>query len=170
MGGEAMCYSIDLLKIKEIKPMVAKTVEMYGRLDIMVNVAGAVQNKPFLQVTEEDWDRIIAINQKSTMFCIQAAAEQMIKQIPKKVKESGKACKSYGKIINFSSISGRSGRSLQVHYAAAKAAIISITQSAALALAQYNINVNAISPSVVKTSMWELGLREKSKILNRTFC
>jgi len=165
MGGEATGYVINLLNVKEIEPMIAGTVETYGRLDIMVNAAGVAQNKPFLDITEEDWDRIININQKSTTFCVRAAAEQMIKQIPAEVIESGRAERSYGKIVNFSSISGRSGRPLQVHYAAAKAAIISITQSAALAFARYNINVNAVSPSVVKTSMWEYALKEKSRVM-----
>ncbi len=166
IDGEAISYFIDLLNIKEIKPMIARTVEDYGKLDVMVNVAGVAQNKPFLEVTEEDWDRIIDINQKSTAFCIQAAAEQMIRQIPEDVIKSGKAGSSYGKIVNFSSISGRSGRPLQVHYAAAKAAIISITRSAALAFAKYNINVNAVSPSVVRTSMWEYALKEKSRVMH----
>jgi D-sorbitol dehydrogenase (acceptor) len=107
---------------------------------------------------------VVDINQKSVVFCIQAAAAQMIMQIPEEVKRAGCSNQSYGKIVNFSSISGRRGRSLQVHYAASKAAIISITQSAALAFAPYNININAVSPSVVLTEMWEKGVEEKSRL------
>jgi len=165
MGGKAISCFIDLFKIKEIKPMIVDVVKTYGKLDILVNAAGIVKNEPFLQISEESWDRIVALNMKSTMFCIQAAAEQMIKQIPEKVKKSKKTFKSFGKIVNFSSISGRRGRSFQAHYAAAKAAIISITQSAALAFAKYNINVNAIAPSIVKTSMVKQLFKEQSRIL-----
>src|SRR3990170_69250 len=70
-------------------------------------------------------------------------------------KAAGWAERSYGKIVNLSSISGRRGRPLAAHYAASKAAVISITQSAALALAPYNINVNAVCPGVVPTAMWQ---------------
>ncbi len=162
--GRGFAYSINLAEVAEIQPMVHKTVAEFGRIDILVNVAGIVQSKPFLEVTEENWDRIIDINQKSVVFCIQAVAKQMIKQIPDEVKATDRADRSYGKIVNFSSISGRRGRPLQVHYAASKAAIISITQSAALALAQYGITVNAVSPSVVPTPMWEQNDRDKSRI------
>lgn len=161
---QALAYHIDLAKIAGIQLMVDYVVETFGHIDILVNNAGVVQSKPFLDVTEADWDRVIAINQKSVVFCIQAVAKHMIAQVPEDVKVAGKAERSYGKIVNFSSISGRRGRPLQVHYAASKAAIISITQSVALALTQYGINVNAVSPSVVPTPMWEQNDLEKSRI------
>ena len=89
----------------------------------------------------------------------------MIKQVPDEVKKAARANRSYGKIVNFSSISGRRGRALQIAYAASKAAIISVTQSAAMAFKTYNINVNAISPSVVATLMWEQIDKDYSRIL-----
>ncbi|MGH7419956.1 MAG: SDR family oxidoreductase, partial [Candidatus Rokuibacteriota bacterium] len=88
-------------------------------------------------------------------FCLQTAAAQMIAQLPEAVKAAGRAERSHGKIVNLSSISGRRGRPLAAHYAASKAAVISLTQSAALALGPYNVNVNAICPGVVPTPMWE---------------
>jgi len=157
-------YSINLANISEIPPMVEATVKEFGRIDILINAAGVIQSKPFLDVTEEDWDRIIDINQKSVVFCIQAVVKQMIRQLPEEVKAADRAERSYGKIVNFSSISGRRGRAFQVAYAASKAAIISITQSAALAFTQYGINVNAVCPGVVPTPMWEQNDREKSQI------
>jgi len=75
--------------------------------------------------------------------------------VPESVKKAGKADKCYAKIVNLTSISGQAGRPLHPHYAASKAAVISITQSAALAFAPYGINVNAVSPGVVVTPMWE---------------
>jgi meso-butanediol dehydrogenase/(S,S)-butanediol dehydrogenase/diacetyl reductase len=163
-GGQALAYTIDLARIGAIPALIEQSVSAFGRLDILVNVAGILQSKPFLDVTEEDWDRIIAVNQKSLVFVIQAAARQMLAQIPPAVRAANACQQSFGKIVNFSSISGRRGRPLQVHYAASKAAVISITQSAALAFAPF-LNVNAISPSVVPTPMWEQNDREKSRIL-----
>lgn len=164
----AMAYGVDIASVAEIRRMVDSVVAEFGRIDILVNCAGVVQAKPFLEITEDDWDRILDINLKGATFCIQAVAAQMIRQLvawpraalaagqaPEQVKMAERADRSYGKIVNFSSISGRHGRALQLHYAASKTAIISITQSAALALAPYNINVNAVAPGVIPTAMWE---------------
>jgi NAD(P)-dependent dehydrogenase (short-subunit alcohol dehydrogenase family) len=79
----------------------------------------------------------------------------MVAQIPDEVKAAGRAERSYGKIVNFSSIAGRRGRPYAAHYSAAKWAAISITQSAAGYLAPYNITVNAVCPGVVPTPMWD---------------
>ena len=166
LGRRAIPYQINLANIDEIQPLVEKCDSEFGQIDILVNCAGICQSKPLLEVTEDDWDRIININQKATAFMIQKVAAQMIKQIHGEVKATGKADRCYGKIVNFTSISGRHGRALQVHYAASKAAIISITQSTALALAPYNINVNAVSPSVVLTGMWEKNAEEKAHLFS----
>ena len=117
-------------------------------------------------MTEEDWDRVVDTNLKGTVFCMQAVGRQMIRQVPPEVAAAG--CgpdRSYGKIVNFSSISGRHGRSVQMAYAASKAAIISVTQSAALAFSPYNINVNAVCPGVVPTPMWEQIDRDRSRLM-----
>ena len=163
-GAPALAYAIDLARIGDLPALIERTVREFGRLDLLVNVAGILQSKPFLDVSEDDWDRIITVNQKSLVFLIQAAARQMLAQIPPAVRAAHACERSYGKIVNFSSISGRRGRPLQVHYAASKAAVISITQSAALAFAPF-LNVNAVSPSVVPTAMWEQNDRERSRIL-----
>ena len=165
LGRRAVAYSIDVANVSEIQPMVDRTVAEFGQIDILVNVAGVAQTKPFLEITEDDWDHLIDINLKGTVFCIQAVGAQMIKQVPDEVKKAARANRSYGKIVNFSSISGRRGRALQLAYAASKAAIISVTQSAAMAFKTYNINVNAISPSVVATPMWEQIDKDYSRIL-----
>ncbi len=159
----ALACRINLANVAEIQPMVDAVTAEFGRIDILVNSAGVVQSKPFLAVTEEDWDRLIDINLKGLFFCMQAVGAQMIEQVPDEVKAVGRTDRSYGKIVNLSSISGRRGRAYQVHYAASKAAIISLTQSAALAFTPYNINVNAIAPSVVLTPMWEKNVQDKSR-------
>jgi meso-butanediol dehydrogenase/(S,S)-butanediol dehydrogenase/diacetyl reductase len=175
LGVRALHYPVDVSDAAAVQSMVGDVIGELGHIDILVNNAGVAQTKPMMKLTEEDWDRVISVNQRGTFFCTQAVARQMIQQIPEELRgeetpadimtidsvekesrgnaESDRA--SYGKIVNLSSIAGRRGRPLSTHYAASKAAIISITQSAALALAPYNITVNAICPGIVPTPMWE---------------
>ena len=162
-GRRALAYQLNLANVEEIQPMVDRVVAEFGRIDILVNSAGIVQSKGFLDITEAEWDRVLDINLKGLFFCTQTVARQMIVQVPDDVKAAGKTDRSYGKIVNLSSISGRRGRSYQAHYAASKTAIISVTQSAALAFTPYGINVNAIAPSVVLTPMWEQNIKDKSQ-------
>lgn len=161
LGGKSLALVVDISKPAEITALVERVAKELGPIHVFVNTAGIVQTKLLLEVTEADWDRVIDINQKGTAFAAQAVGAQMIRQVPEAVKKAGRADRSYGKIVNFSSASGRRGREYQLAYAASKAAIISITQSAALAFAPYGINVNAIAPSVVLTNMWEQNNREK---------
>ncbi len=154
-GQRALAYPVDVSDVAAVGRMAADVMQAHGQLDILVNNAGVMQTKPMMELTAGDWDRIITVNQRGLFFCLQAVAAQMIRQVPEEVKAAGRAPRSFGKIVNLSSISGRRGRPLATHYAASKAAVISITQSAALALAPYNINVNAICPGVVATPMWE---------------
>jgi NAD(P)-dependent dehydrogenase (short-subunit alcohol dehydrogenase family) len=178
---------VNITSRAEIQSLVDQVVAQFGRIDILVNAAGIAQTKPFLELTEDDWDRVIDTNLKGTVFCMQAVGRQMVRQIPPEVAAQGRvalhteeqgqdalatrrqgqdalATCSYGKIVNFSSISGRRGRSVQMAYAASKAAIISVTQSAALAFSPYNINVNAVCPGVVPTPMWEQIDRDRGRI------
>lgn len=161
-GGEAESFAADIAHADSAAELVERIWRRWGDLRILVNCAAVLQNKRFLDITEEDWDRVMGINLKSVVFCSQAAAKKMIAAGPPQ-GEAGEA--SAGKIVNFSSISGRRGRALQLHYAASKAAVISLTQSMALALAPHRINVNAVAPSVVRTPMWEQNEREKAQVL-----
>ncbi len=164
LNRRALAHPVNVACPTEIQALVERTVAEFGRIDILVNVAGIAQTRPFLELTEEDWDRVVDANLKGTVFCMQAVGRQMIRQIPPEVVAQGRADHSYGRIVNFSSISGRRGRSLQMAYAASKAAIISVTQSAALAFSPYNINVNAVCPGVVPTPMWEQIDRDRGRI------
>ena len=197
LGGRALAHRIDVARPAEIQALVERVVTEFGRIDILVNVAGIAQTKPFLEITEEDWDRILDVNLKGTVFCMQAVGRQMIRQIPPQgqgessrgegvpplpvagilpalrgrdaldTEEQGQdaPATNHGKIVNFSSISGRRGRSLQMAYAASKAAIISVTQSAALAFSPHHINVNAVCPGVVPTPMWEQIDRDRARFM-----
>ncbi len=165
LDRRARSYALNVAHPAQIESMVGRTIVEFGRIDILVNAAGIAQTTPFLELTEDEWDRVIDVNLKGTVFCMQAASRQMIRQIPPEAIAAGRAERCYGKIVNFSSISGRRGRSVQMAYAASKAAIISVTQSAALALSPYNINVNAVCPGVVPTPMWEQIDRDRGRIM-----
>lgn len=155
VGGHASAYPVDIANLGAVRQMISEVATQFGHIDILVSNAGLSQIRPFMDLAEEDWDRIVRVNERGFFFCLQAAAAQMIRQIPEEVKAAGRTARCYGKIVNLTSISGQRGRSDSAHYAASKAAVISITQSAALALAPYGINVNAVSPGVVDTPMWK---------------
>ena len=154
-GQRSLPYPIDVTSVKAVQQMIVDVVSHFGHIDILVNNAGIIQVVPMLELTEADWDRVVDVNEKALFFVLQAVAKQMIAQIPETIRASGRASCSFGKIVNLSSVAGRSGRPLQTHYAASKTAVLSITKSAALELAPYNINVNAICPGIVPTPMWE---------------
>jgi len=164
-GVEVKSYRADLADAGDIRRLAAAVCGDFERIDILVNNAGIVVTGSFMEITEEQWDRVIDVNQKGLFFCMQTVARYMIERVPEEVKSAGKSDQCYGKIVNLSSISGRRGRAHQAAYAASKAAVISLTQSAALAFAPYGINVNAVAPSVVLTPMWEQVDRDRSRIL-----
>lgn len=166
-GHAADAVHVDLADVSSIERMVEEAVELFGGVDIFVNCGGIVHNTPLLEITEEEWNRVIDINQRGAAFCGKFVGRQMIMQVPEEVKAAGKSSVCHGKIVQFSSISGRHGRPLQLHYAASKAAVISLTQSAALAFAPYNINVNAVCPGPVRTRMWDVNVAEKGAIYGR---
>jgi 3-oxoacyl-[acyl-carrier protein] reductase len=143
-GARAVPFRADITKISEIKTMVQKAEDEFGRIDVLVNNAGIIYRKNFLTSTEAEFDRIMAVNVKGPFFCSQEVAPLMIKQ--------GK-----GKIINISSISGLaqpSGLSYP-DYAASKAAIIGLTRSLAVNLGP-EILVNAVAPGTIPTDMTAL--------------
>jgi D-sorbitol dehydrogenase (acceptor) len=155
LGTEALAYPIDISDLPRMRQMIAEVVAKFGRLDILVNNAGISNKAAFIDMSETQWDDMQRINQRAVFFTMQAASRQMIAQIPAAEREADRQPFSRGKIINLSSIAGRRGRADALHYSVAKSAVITMTQGAAMALARYNINVNALCPSVVPTRMWE---------------
>ncbi|MDR1896100.1 MAG: SDR family oxidoreductase [Prevotellaceae bacterium] len=129
----------DVTKWEQVKKVVDFTLDRYGRIDILVNVAGIVGQGLVEDITEEEWDRMFDVNCKGTFLFTKYVVPQM------------KANK-YGKIINYSSKSGKTGSALMSHYCAAKGAIISFTQALAYELADYGINVNCVCPGITDNS------------------
>lgn len=153
-GGSARALEADVRRQDQVQAMVDATVREFGSLDILVNNAGAGKIIPFLETKEEDWDFMFDVNCKGLLWCSQVAARVMIDQ--------GRG----GKIINLASQAGRRGEALVLAYCASKAAVISMTQSMALALAEHKINVNAIAPGIVDTPFWVEVDKQFAKLLN----
>ena len=142
-GGNALAVEVDVTDQGSIDALVEGVARETGSIDILVNGAAIFDMAPLLEITPESYERVFAVNVKGVLFATQAVARRMIAQ------ERG------GKIVNFASQAGRRGESLVAVYCATKAAVISLTQSAALALIPHRINVNAIAPGVIDTPMWD---------------
>ncbi len=155
LGVQARTYVLDVGDQKAVQAMVAESAAHFGRLDILINNAGVNERVDFMDITPEQWRWLMHTNVEGLFFTLQAVARQMIAQVPEEIRAAGRAPRSFGKIVNLSSVTGRRGRPNAPQYAASKAAVISITQSAALRLAPYNINVNAVCPGLVETPMWD---------------
>jgi len=143
LGDEASAVRLDVRDSASIASLVSTTVSKLGGIDILVNNAAIFDMGPILEITESSFDRQFAVNVRGLFFTLQAVAAQMVKQ------------RRGGKIINMASQAGRRGEALVAVYCATKAAVISITQSAGLALIKHGINVNGVAPGVVDTPMWD---------------
>lgn len=130
----------DVSKREEVKKLVKFTLEKYRKIDVLVNNAGIDQIKPFMDITDEDWNTMMQVNLNSVFYCTQEVLENMIHY-----KE--------GCIINVSSIWGITGASCEVHYSASKAAIDGMTKALAKELGPSNIRVNSIAPGAIMTDM-----------------
>ncbi|QCX74132.1 Sorbitol dehydrogenase [Streptomyces sp. YIM 121038] len=142
LGERASAFAWDVADTSAAQAMVERVATRFGRIDILVNNAGVFDMQPLLEITEAEYDRVFDINVKGLLFTLQAVAKDMV--------DRG----VHGKIINIASQAGRRGEPLVAVYCASKAAVISLTQSAGLALIRHGINVNGISPGVVDTS-WD---------------
>nr|WP_171904592.1 2-dehydro-3-deoxy-D-gluconate 5-dehydrogenase KduD [Sporolituus thermophilus] len=142
LGRKSVAIQADLVSIDPIPGIIAKTLEEFGKVDILVNCAGIIRRAPAIEFTEKDWDDVINVNQKSLFFMCQAAAKEMMKQ--------GK-----GKIINIASLLSFQGGIIVPSYTASKSAVAGLTKALANEWAAYGINVNAIAPGYMATDMTE---------------
>ena len=130
----------DISKLNEAQQLIEKSLESYGKVDVLVNNAGVTRDNLLMRMSEDEWDQVIDINLKGTFNCIKAVTRAMVKQ-------------KYGKIINISSVVGLMGNAGQSNYSASKAGIIGLTKSVARELASRNITCNAIAPGFIETRM-----------------
>jgi 3-oxoacyl-[acyl-carrier protein] reductase len=140
LGRKALAFKVDVTNSGDVQAMVDKILDNFNKLDILINNVGITKDNLILRMSEEEWDKVIAVNLKGTFVCTKIASKVMLKQ-------------HSGKIVNLASIIGIMGNIGQANYAASKAGIIGLTKSVAKELALRGICVNAIAPGFIKTEM-----------------
>ena len=140
-GFTAFACPTDVSKVDQIQNLVDKTVEQFGKLDVIVNNAGSAVTVNAIDMTEDQWDHVLGLDLKAVIFCAQAAAKQMIKQ------------GTGGRIINIASMCGLVGSKAISSYCAAKAGLLNATKALALEWGKYNITINCICPGYFKTDI-----------------
>jgi NAD(P)-dependent dehydrogenase (short-subunit alcohol dehydrogenase family) len=155
-GRKAMSMTVDVADQRAVQTMVGQVLGAWRRIDILVNNAGFDRGATLLKVKEEDWDAVLSVHLKGTLNCIQAVAPHMIEN-------------RYGKIVNISSIYGKSGGIAAISYSAAKAGILGLTKSVARELGRYQINVNVVVPGLTLTpTIAKMPEKYKKMILDNT--
>lgn len=140
LGVRALAVQADLSELSEARRAVEETVRQFGRLDTLLNAAGTQVRKPLAEITEQDYDYLMSVNQKAVYFLSQAAANEMIRN-------------GRGKIINIASLTSFIGIPNISIYGTSKGAVASMTRQFAVELAKHNIQVNAISPGYFITEL-----------------
>lgn len=153
MGVEVEIFCADVSKYDQCETMVKAVKERFGTIDALVNNAGITRDGLMARMPEEQYDLVIAVNQKSVFNMMKLAGNVMIRQ-------------KHGKIVNLASVAGLYGNPGQINYSASKAAIIGMTMTAAKELGSRNINVNAVAPGFIQTPMTDkLTDEQKAKML-----
>lgn len=142
-GKEFLEITADLTKTDMVDEIINKTIEKFGRVDILINNAGMIKREDALEYSEEDWDNVINLNLRTLFFLSQKVAKQFVKQ------------KQGGKIINIASMLSFQGGIRVPAYTASKSAVMGLTKALANEWAKYNINVNAIAPGYMVTDNTE---------------
>ena len=156
LNRRALCFPVDVANQDQVRKMVDRVLNQWRSIDILVNNAGCDRGGSLLNVKEEDWDAVLGVHLKGTLNCIQAVAPCMIEN-------------RYGKIVNISSIWGKSGAMAEISYSTAKAGILGLTKSVARELGRYQINVNAVLPGLILTPPIEkMADKYKNMIIENT--
>lgn len=146
-------FKADVSRRDEVKELIKFSLEKFKNIDVLINNAGIDQVKPFMDITEEDWNKMLKVNLNSVFYCSQEVLENMI--------HNKKGC-----IINISSIWGITGASCEVHYSVSKAGIDGLTKALAKELGPSNIRVNSIAPGAIMTDMNKDYTEEEIKEIN----
>ena len=155
-GLAASYLWLDIGKVDDIRRGVREAVERFSRIDILVNNAGLYSTVPIPEMSEAEWDRVMAVNLKGTFFLSKEVLAHMVGR-------------RYGKIVNIASLAGkRGGVTSGVNYGASKAGVISLTKYLATYAAPYGINVNAVVPGFAETKMFRMNSPEKIEALLKT--
>ncbi len=151
LGRRSIALDTDVGDLAAIDRMVQAVTATFGRIDVLVNNAGVTRRADIMDLTEQDWDRIMRVNAKGVFFCLQRVAREMI---PRR----------RGRIVNVASIAGKgyAGTSNAI-YAASKGSVISLTRTAAQQLARHDINVNAICPGITVTALSEANVAVRAR-------
>lgn len=140
LGRQAAALTADVSVSDDVTRMVTEAKAALGKVDILVNNAGIARDGLLLRMTDEDWDKVIAVDLRSVFLCTKAVLRDMTRQ-------------RWGRIINISSVSGLAGNPGQANYSAAKAGIIGFTRTIAKEMASRSITVNAIAPGLIDTGL-----------------
>lgn len=140
-GRGAIALPVDITSLGQVQAMVQKVIDAFGTVDILVNNAGWDKIEPFLNNTEETWDKVIAVNFRGPINCFKAVLPHMVER-------------QYGKIVSITSDAGRVGSSGEAVYAGAKGGIIAFSKTIAREMARYKINVNCVAPGPTQTPLF----------------
>jgi 3-oxoacyl-[acyl-carrier protein] reductase len=152
LNRQAMAIMADVSSTADVNKMVETAIATYGKVDILVNNAGITRDQLTMKMTDEEWDKVLAIDLKSVFLCTRAVLRPMLKQ-------------RSGRIISMSSVVGIIGNAGQANYAAAKAGIIGFTKTIAKEVASRGITVNAVAPGFIDTPMTQVLPEERKQAL-----
>ena len=139
-GGEAVAVRADVAVEADADALCARTIEAFGKAEILVNNAGVTKDGLLLRMSDADWDQVIDTNLKGAFHCTRAFARPMVRQ-------------KWGRIVNIASVIGLIGNAGQTNYAASKAGLLGLTKAVAKELASRHITVNAVAPGFIETAM-----------------
>ena len=151
-GGKALPIRTDVTNAEDVNAMASEVLNAFGRVDVLVNNAGINTVKPFLELTEKEWDAVLDTNLKGCFYCCQALGKGMVEQ-------------RSGSVINVVSVFGRTGFMNISPYIASKGAIVQLTKALAVEWARHNVRVNAIAPSYFETEMAKRDIESDERVL-----
>jgi NAD(P)-dependent dehydrogenase (short-subunit alcohol dehydrogenase family) len=140
-GGKAIAVAVDVTERAQVEAMLAAALTAYDHVDVLANIAGIAHNEPFLDITDEWWNRTLAVNLTGVFLCSQVVARHMVKRGIE------------GRIVSMASTNGLVGEELLAHYNASKFGVVGLTMTMAIELAPHKIRVNSVCPGLIETRL-----------------